>query len=199
VWDVETGQKRLEVKVQYSVAESCAWSPDGTRLLSGDSEGNLCVWDAETGQKRLEVKAQGSVESCAWSPDGTRLLSGDERGNLLVWDAKTGQKRLEVKTQGSAWSCAWSPDGTRLLSGDEGGNLCVWDAQTGQKLREIFPRPESEIAWEPATGKIIHASGLFWRDFYWEATLPGDRKELYPIEVFGRLDAASQAAPEFPQ
>jgi WD40 repeat protein len=118
---------------------------------------------------------------------------------LRVWDAETGQKRLEVKAQGGARFCAWSPDGTRLLSGDERGNLRVWDAETGQKLREIFLRSESEIAWEPATGKITHASGLFWRDFYWEATLPDDRKTLYPIEVFGRLDATPQAAPEFSQ
>jgi hypothetical protein len=66
--------------------------------------------------------------------------------------------------------------------------LIVWDAQTGQKQREFFLFRESQLAWEPATGKVTHASGLFWRDFHWESTLPDGRKAQRPIEVFGKLD-----------
>jgi WD40 repeat protein len=167
---------------------SCAWSPDGLRLLSGDGGGNLSVWDARTGEKQLSLRAEESVFSCAWSPDGLRLLSGAGGGNLSVWDVRTGEKQLSLRAEGWVLSCAWSPDGLRLLSGDDERNLSVWDARTGQKLYEVFQRNESQLAWDPATGKITHASGMYWRDFYWESTLPDGSKAQRLIEIFGRPD-----------
>ncbi|GHU33806.1 hypothetical protein AGMMS50256_26420 [Betaproteobacteria bacterium] len=144
------------------------------------------------GQEKVCDNFFGSdANSCAWSPDGTRLLSGNRGGGLQVWDALTGEKRLEMASGDWVRSCAWSPDGTRLLSGNRGGKLQVWDALTGERPREFFLSGRSELAWEPATGKITHTSGLYWRDFYWESTLPDGSKEQLPIETFGRLDGKS--------
>jgi WD40 repeat protein len=163
----------------------CAWSTDGVRLLSRDGRDRLIVWDAETGQKLWELRAEGGVLSCAWSPDGGRLLSGGERDCLIVWDVETGQKLRELRAEGRVLSCAWSPDGGRLLSGDAGGRLIVWDAETGQRLREIFFNGSSQFAWEPVTGRITHASGLYWRDLYWEVPLPNGGVAQLPIEAAG--------------
>ncbi len=180
VWDAVTGKKLLMLDTGGMVW-SCAWSPDSARLLS---RGNgLQVWDAVTGKKLLMLDAGDCVQCCAWSPDSTRLLSGGS-GNLTVWDAVTGKKLLMLDTGNNVQCCAWSPDGTRLLSGGD-SNLTVWNAITGEKLREIRIAKDSELVWEPQTGKITHASGLYWRDFYWEADLPDGRKEHIPIEAFG--------------
>ena len=144
-------------------------------------------WNME---KIRDIFCGGFVQSCVWSPDGGRLLSGGS-GNLIVWDAGTGKKLLEMNADEYVYSCAWSPDGGRLLSGGW-GNLIVWDAGTGGKLREFRTTIDSEIAWVPATGKITHASGLYWRDFYWEADLPDGGKEQFPIEALaGTLPADS--------
>jgi hypothetical protein len=191
VWDARTGTMLVEMKMKLdSVVHSCAWSPDGTRLLSGDNNDSLIVWDAQTGRRLVEMKAGSNVYSCAWSPDGTRLLSGDDNGSLIVWDVQTGTMLVEMKMKldSIVHSCAWSPDGTRLLSGSNRGNLIVWDAQTGQRLKEFLLSKDSQLAWEPATGKITHAAGFYWRDFYWEATLPNGCKEQLPIEIFGKLE-----------
>jgi hypothetical protein len=76
----------------------------------------------------------------------------------------------------------------RLFSGNESGSLVVWDAQTGQRLKEFLLSKNSHLDWEPATGKITYAAGFYWRDFYWEATLPDGSKEQLPIEIFGKLE-----------
>lgn len=97
-----------------------AFSPDGTRLVSGSHDGTLRLWDAQTGLPS-GAPIQGHrdrVRSVAFSPDGTRLFSGGEDGTLRLWDAQTGQPiGAPFKGhEGRVWSVAFSPDGTRLLS-----------------------------------------------------------------------------------
>ena len=69
---------------------SVAFSPDGSRIVSGDSSGNVIVWDAGA-LTRLHTASSGaaSVYSVASFPDGSQIVSGDYRGNVIVWDAGT--------------------------------------------------------------------------------------------------------------
>jgi WD40 repeat protein len=55
-----------------------AFSPDGTRIVSGSDDKTIRVWDAVTGQQVGEALRghQSSVRSVAFSPDGTRIVSG---------------------------------------------------------------------------------------------------------------------------
>jgi hypothetical protein len=65
-----------------------AWSPDGTRLLTGSGDNTARVWDARTGQPvGAPLEHQGWVLAVAWSPDGTRLLTGSADSTARVWDA----------------------------------------------------------------------------------------------------------------
>ncbi len=67
-----------------------AWSPDGTRLLTGSDSG-AWVWDAATAEPLHQLTAHtGGVWAVAWSPDGTRLLTGGDGGTVRVWDATSG-------------------------------------------------------------------------------------------------------------
>ncbi|MGH3913401.1 MAG: WD40 repeat domain-containing protein, partial [Pseudonocardiaceae bacterium] len=97
-----------------------AWSPDGTRLLTGDGFGGgiVRVWDAVTAELVYELTGQRyGVVAVAWSPDGTRLLTGDDGGGTVrVWDATSGL-----------------PVGFRIIA-LPGGELAVFDATTDQLI-----------------------------------------------------------------
>ena len=71
---------------------TCAWSPDGTRLATGGSNGLLKIWDAMTGQLILtcEDHSVASVNVVAWSPDGSRVVSGSDDKTVQVWDVASG-------------------------------------------------------------------------------------------------------------
>ena len=103
-----------------------AFSPGGTRLLSGSEDHTLKLWDAATGLVLNTFDGHTeSVHAVAFSPDGTRVLSGSDDKTLKLWDAATGQllQTLAGHTEG-VYSVAFSPDGTRALSGGEDMTWC---------------------------------------------------------------------------
>ena len=56
VWDARTGTPLLELKGHTSCVTSVAFSPDGTRIVTGSGDNTAKVWDARTGTSLLELK-----------------------------------------------------------------------------------------------------------------------------------------------
>src|SRR5262245_52079657 len=70
---------------------SVAFSPDGTRVLSGSRERTVKLWDKSTGALIRTFEGHAYVvDSVAFSPDGQRVLSGSEDKTIKLWDAATG-------------------------------------------------------------------------------------------------------------
>ena len=73
-----------------SWARSVAFSPDGTRIVSGSQDKTVRVWDTERGVQ-IGSPLQGHtsyVTSVAFSPDGTRLVSGSDDNTVRVWNSR---------------------------------------------------------------------------------------------------------------
>ena len=62
----------FELKGHTGQVSSVAFSPDGTRIVTGSRlDGTAKVWDARTGAALLDLKGHtGEVSSVAFSPDG---------------------------------------------------------------------------------------------------------------------------------
>ncbi|CCA76182.1 hypothetical protein PIIN_10175, partial [Serendipita indica DSM 11827] len=65
-----------------------AFSPNGSRIVSGSADKTIRVWDADTGQSlgRPLEGHQGVVSSLAFSPDGSQIVSGSSDQMLRLWD-----------------------------------------------------------------------------------------------------------------
>ncbi len=131
---------------------SIAFSPDGTRLVTGAGKesqtiggaptwtgGEVRLWDVETG---IELAASTShrdkVVAVRFSPDGSRIASASHDYTLNLWDGTSGVEILSFRDH-SWWvdDCDFSPDGRRLVSASADKTLKVWDAATGSLLATL--------------------------------------------------------------
>ncbi|MDB5385362.1 MAG: Serine/threonine protein kinaserelated protein [Planctomycetaceae bacterium] len=133
---------------------SVAFSPDGTRLVTGsgasgksptkNSPGRLQLWDAQTGAALDSIPVEGTedVACVAFSPDGTRILAGS--GNVArLWNVQTGKPIGNPMLHDvTVSSVAFSADGSRIASGcsdffkGSDHSIRMWDGQTGMAIGE---------------------------------------------------------------
>ncbi len=101
---------------------SVAFSPDGTKIVSGSYDKTIKVWDsgAPRAQNRPSLLGQN------W-----RLLAC-LAGVLGLLSEKTNAHSCETM------SVAFSSDGTKIVSGSDDGTIKVWDSGSPRALKSPF-------------------------------------------------------------
>ncbi|MEV4000785.1 NB-ARC domain-containing protein [Actinomadura sp. NPDC049753] len=186
-----------------------AFSPDGTRIVTGSSIGTTHVWDAHSGRE-LSTFSDGyhdSVNALAFSPDGALILVGGPGRTARIWNARNGQG-LTTFTGHTDWVAAatFSPDGTRVLTGSWDGTARIWDASTGRKITTLAGHTHAVGAvaftpngtrvltgswdgtariWDANTGREI--STLIGRSWVTAVAFSSDRTRALTIGIDGKI------------
>ena len=133
VWDAATGIEivRLDDGIgewNDRIVLSVAWSPDGTKLLTGKWNGRATVWQVDTAKILTALSVgRGSATSVVWSPDGMRFATGDW-DSAKIWSVQNAKKLLSLSGHsGLIESVAWSPDGKWLASGSGDETVKLWN------------------------------------------------------------------------
>ena len=169
VWDLETQSATATLPVD---ATAVAFSPDGTRLVSGS--GHVQLWDLAT-QTEVATYPHSRISAVAFSPDGTRVASGGDGATVRLWNVATGENLGGLQGQGyytppPVTSVAFSPDGTLLAFGatfetHQSLGVHVWDPVTKGRLATLqgegkgvntvaFSRDGTTLAAGTQDGKI---------------------------------------------
>ena len=167
VMDMISGGKLMGLKEQPGnpgawEVTAVAFSPDGSKIVTGTVGGSVKVWDTASGSKLMDLVGHEAqkVVTVAFSPDGTKIVSscGDMDNSIRVWDSSTGVELLVIfkgnifkdGLQGEnskghmryGGAVSFSPDGSRIVSGSE-DKVRMWSASSGAK---IWERPENVVA-----------------------------------------------------
>lgn len=144
----------------------CAFSPDGTRVVSASADGTLKLWDVQTGVELATFTGHSkAVSACAFSPNGTRVLSASWDGSLRLWDAAAGSEIAVLCGHPSGvYDCDFSPDGTLIVSCSE-DCLRIWDGATGAELSTLVRHGgeglrSSEVTMPEARHAMAHTGSM---------------------------------------
>lgn len=121
---------------------SVAFSPDGSRVLTGSEDHTARLFDTASGETLLKLSGHGDVIECvAYAPDGSAILTGSRDGSVRLWNATSGEC-LCVFTDHQDWvnGVAFSPDGSLIATCSEDGSARIWNRATG-KAGPVFRTP----------------------------------------------------------
>ena len=152
LWSLQTGKKLREFGPHYGLVQALAFSADGERVITGDSDALVRIWDARIGELLHELGGRAQwVWALAFSPNGHQLLFGGTSVSR-VWDLRTGREGVSlVGHKNLVYAIACSPDGKRLLTGSADNTARIWDATSGREVRVLkgHTRPIHAVAFSP--------------------------------------------------
>jgi WD40 repeat protein len=153
VWNTETWEEEYNLD-GGSWFGGVGWSPDGSQILTYNTEGPTRIWDAATGDLLVDSPyPEVYLFDARWSPDGSTIIGTDwmEEGKVAVYDAATLDELLSFYVRGWAGVAQYSPDGERIAVTSFSGEATIRDAEKGDVLLQLFPEDY-----------IDQASGVVW-------------------------------------
>jgi WD40 repeat protein len=146
--------------------EAVAFSPDGTLVASGDSNGVIVVSDVATRKQVRSFSVDEPVRCLAFFRSNKLLATNGKKAAVSVWEIATGSEVAAFGTD--AIRClAFSPDWRWLAAGDFGTTVRIWDVESGQERHrltghESVPGPFNliaAVAFSPDSKTLASAAG----------------------------------------
>lgn len=195
VWDTRLREKRETLSGHGAHVTGIAYSPDHSRLATGDVNGEVRIW-ARTPTVRLWLSAfdpirtqiaDSSAIPLAYSHDGARLASRGDGNEVLIYDAHEGlHERTIVLNEAIALSLAFSPKGDWLAVGDAAGSLHVLPLPEGESLPVAnIGAAIYSIAWPNDSTVVLSMSdGVQALQISSESSIAGGSLSLVPGDAF---------------
>ncbi|MEU9013206.1 toll/interleukin-1 receptor domain-containing protein [Streptomyces sp. NPDC048479] len=168
LWDTRSGsQLASRTESNGPIVWILRWSPDGSRIATGQSDGNVRVWNPATlTPLRTLSGGQRMIESVEWSPSGDRIAAGAYGGTLHVWNTHTGTPVGDRFFNSGVSALSWSPDSNRLAVGGLMHNAMVVSANSKRldTLRTFQVQQSVDLlAWSPH-GEMLATTSLSGED-----------------------------------
>ncbi len=186
IWESNTGRELMTLNGHLNFVNSVAFSPDGSLIASGSSDGTVKAWDAETGQVMLTCSGASDVRGVAFSPDGKRIALGSGDHAIRVWSTRTGQEIIKIDGHTSAvTSVAFSPDGTRIASGGNDNTIRLWDAQPTHETQTLH----RHSSWVTSVTFNPEGTRIFSKDY-------GNEQRVWDLQSKRILENAEWEPPK---
>ena len=120
LWDTDTGELIATFPGHLNGIVALSFSPDGSTLASGSTDGTIKFWNAKTGELLpISITEHTKwIKAVSFSEDNSALVSVAFNGIIDFWDLNTSQKTgSQNAVHGDLLrGSTLSPDGSKLAS-----------------------------------------------------------------------------------
>lgn len=157
---VTTKLARVSINKIKCTVNTIKWTPDGRRLISGTSTGELTLWNGYSYNFDTILQAHESpIRSMCWSPSGNFLVSGDTVGIIKYWHPSMSNIQM-IKGHGeSVRDISFAPFDAKFCTCSDDGLVKVWDSKEAREEASLKGHGWDVRAakWHPV--KALIASG----------------------------------------
>ncbi len=146
IYDFNTGEIKAILKGHTNVINTLAFSPDGTRLVSGGFDKSAIVWDVASGRMlRVLLGHTAEVYAVGFTPDGQRVATGSYDKTLRLWSVSSGALIAEMKGhRDKVYRLAVNPVDGSIASGSNDHEVRIWNGVTGAPIK-VLGRVGNEV------------------------------------------------------
>ncbi len=118
---------------------SVAFSPDGTKVLTGSSDGTARLWEMTSGKVLATLNGHSDwVTSVACSPNGEKIVTGSYDRTAQIWETASGKLLVSLEAHTDrVMSVAFSPNATKALTGSDDMTIRLWDTASGNLITTL--------------------------------------------------------------
>ncbi|KAJ9451856.1 Flowering time control protein FY [Diplonema papillatum] len=162
IYDPNAASKMGE-RPRRSYFSSMCWTPEGRRLITGNSRGEFTLWHGTSlaSEMRTTGHADSKVTSMVWCEGPDFMISSDDRGQIKYWARNMSFFKEFNATPNSSRirEIATSPSGAKFACCSEDGIVRLWDTKTSRKDAELQGHggDVKTCHWHPS--KNLFASG----------------------------------------
>ena len=137
------------------------FSPDGTRIVTGDWDGKITLWDLKTTKALATYTHKGYITSITFSPNGQFIATGSRDAMATLWDVETGTACFTITHQDSVSSITFSPDGTLLATSSSDATATLWHIDKAE-IRWTFTheKHEESVTFDPEYVETFNRGGI---------------------------------------
>ena len=161
----------LEMESNQGEIKHLAWSRDGVFMVSGHTNGAVCLWDGVQSSRNTPLSCDpsghlGAVTAAAWMPadNPAVFVTGGTDGRVKVWTVFLSDDEIAfvplidfVAHAGGVRDVQWHPSEPRLITTGNDDRLILWRVD----LNSLQATQEKTILINDAVSLTWHKDGQY--------------------------------------